>query len=142
MRGQSPSPKAHKTTFIHTGFRTHPIPPIIGGRIRAIVANMARSSSPPALRGVVRHLPAGLAGAALHIPVGLTLLNCEDGFNDDGIGRVPVLTRRKVAEGGWVKWVEPSTTVGGVGTKGCFAEKATSDRRCGIGCRLVWRSFV
>lgn len=47
----------------------------------------------------------------MHIPVVLTLLNREDGFDDYEIRRVPVLARREVAEGGWVKRVEPSTRV-------------------------------
>ena len=47
----------------------------------------------------------------MHIPVGLTLLNREDGFDDDGIRRVPVLARRKVAEVGRVIGVEPRTRV-------------------------------
>ena len=97
----------------------------------------AGSSSPHAIRSVGRDLPTGIAASALDPPVPLTGLNPRDGLDDAGVGHVPVLALRKVAEDGWVKWVEPSTTVGGVGTKGCFAEKATSDGRCGIGCRFV-----
>jgi hypothetical protein len=93
----------------------------------------------PAVRGAMRHLPAALAASALDPPVPLTGLNPQDGLGDGGIVRVSVLALRQVAEGGRVKWVGPRTAVGGVGTKDCFAEKATSDRRCRIGCRLVWR---
>ena len=71
----------------------------------------ARIASLTVLRGVVRHLPAVFAGAAFHPPVVLAVMNPEDGFDDGGIGRVPVFAPASVAEGGWVKWVEPSTRV-------------------------------
>lgn len=69
------------------------------------------SSSPPALRGVVRDLPTVFAGAAFHPPVGLTLEDRQDGFDDDGIGSVGMRARRPVAEGGRIQWVEPGSSV-------------------------------
>ena len=89
------------------------------------------------LRGVDRNLPAVIPGAAFHPPVALTVMNPQDGPEDCGIGRVPVLALPRVVEGGRVRGSSPSTTVGGVGTKDRFAGRATSDRGCRIGYRLV-----
>ena len=53
-----------------------------------------------ALRGVVRNLPAAFAHGALDPPIAVAVVNPQDGFDDDGIGRVPVLAPppwRKVA---------------------------------------------
>ena len=66
----------------------------------------------PALCGEVRNLPPALAGGVLNSPIALAVMNPQDGFDDGGIGRVPMLALRRVAEGGWVIGVEPDTTVG------------------------------
>jgi hypothetical protein len=62
----------------------------------------------------VRNLPGAIAGAALHPPVvpARTVPDLQDGPEESGISRVPVLARSRVAEGGWVKRVEPITTLG------------------------------
>jgi hypothetical protein len=43
-----------------------------------------------------------VACAALHPPVVLAVMNPQDGFDDGGIGHVPVLAWRRLEEGGWV----------------------------------------
>ena len=58
-------------------------PPATGGRQRL-------SSSPGALRDVIRNLPAAFAGAALHPPVALPVMHPKDCPEDGGIGRVSV----------------------------------------------------
>jgi hypothetical protein len=50
----------------------------------------AGSSSPHAIRGVVRNLPTVVAGGALHPPIALTIMNPQGGPEGGGIGHVPV----------------------------------------------------
>ena len=62
----------------------------------------------------MRDLPAVIAGSAFHPPVApaRAVPNLQDDPKQRGIGRVAVLALARVAEGGRVVGVEPSTTVG------------------------------
>ena len=65
---------------------------------------------------VVRNLPAAFAGATFHPPVvpARALFDLQDDPEESGIARVSVLALPRVAKGGRVKGVEPSTTIGGL----------------------------
>src|SRR5918992_2198327 len=88
----------------------HPLTPATAGRVTA------GSSLPDVFRGEVGNLPAAVAGAALHPPVAAAraVPNLQDGPEQSGIARVPVLALPRVARGRWVERVEPSATVGGL----------------------------
>jgi hypothetical protein len=70
--------------------------------------------SPLVPRCVERNLLAAVAGHALHPPVPVAFLDLQDGTDDRGIGRVPLLAAPQVAEGGRVIRVEPNETTTGI----------------------------
>ena len=80
------------------------------------MAQVAWRGSLGTLRDGVRNLPAASAGVTLHplVVPARAVPNLQDDPEESGIARVPVLALPRVAEGGRVKRVEPSTTVGGL----------------------------
>jgi hypothetical protein len=89
--------------------------------------------SPDAL-GVVRSLPTAFAAAALHPPVvpARAVPNLLDDPEESRMARVTVLALPRVAEGGRVKGVEPSTMVGG---------KAEGRRITPLASEARWSAF-
>lgn len=98
--------------------------PDLSHRPQGLIGAAARTSSSAALRGVVRNLPTARAADAFDVPVAVTVMNPQDGPDDYGIGSFAVLALRRVAEGGWVKWVEP---------RNAFRRVARIGRRSSIG---------
>jgi hypothetical protein len=102
----------------------------------------AGSSSPHAIRSVGRDLPTGIAASALDPPVPLTGLNPRDGLNDAGVGHVPVLALRIVAEGRRVKRVEPEHDGRRGWDQGLLRREGDFRSKVQNRMQVRWRSFV